>query len=318
MLTLKPYRRAAVPLLAIQTADPAEIVRLALSETNGNGYPVLVWDCIHGITPLNENAESVADSLNNSMEPAIATSNPVEMLRALEKIEEVTDNKPIVVAIGLTEILDDPQSKIPARQALWNLRDVFVRCGAILVMTAPMGWINPFPDDIAVVINELPARENHMDRAKYICQSAKVKEPTKKQSETIGDALLGLSAFASEQALALSVTKEGIDIETLWARKRQQISETPGLNVYEGKEKFEDLGGLDQAKKLFKSLLNGKRKPGAVVFVDEIEKSLGGTRGDTSGVSQSILGYLLTYMQDQNATGTIFVGPPGAARPRRH
>lgn len=314
MLTLKPYRRAAVPLLAVQTADPAEIVRLALNETNGNGYPVLVWDCIHGISPLNENAESVAETLNNGMEPAVATGNPVEALRALEKIEDATDSKPIVVAIGLCEILDDPQSKIPARQALWNLRDVFARAGAILVMTAPMGWINPFPDDIAVVINELPSRENHMEKAKSICQSASVKEPTKKQSETIGDALLGLSAFASEQALALSVTKKGIDIESLWERKRQQIGETPGLTVYTGDETFDDLGGLDQAKKLFKSLLNGKRKPGAVVFIDEIEKSLAGSSGDTSGVSQSMLGYLLSYMQDQNATGTIFVGPPGAAK----
>jgi hypothetical protein len=164
------------------------------------------------------------------------------------------------------------------------------------------------------MVSELPTREQHIEAAQNICSSAGVTEPNDKDAGTIGDALLGLSGFASEQALALSVTKDGIDTETLWQRKRQQINETPGLNVYAGKETFKDLGGLDQAKTLFKSLMGGKRKPGAVVFVDEIEKALGGSSGDTSGVSQSMLGYLLSYMQDQNASGTIFVGPPGAAK----
>lgn len=314
MINLKQYRRAAVPLLAIQTADPAEIIKMTLKDVNGNEYPVLIWDCIHGISALNSIAETISNTLNNNMESAIATSNPIEMLRALEKLGEITDSKPIIIALGLTDIMDDQQSRIPARQAVWNLRDALSRTGAILIMTAPMGWINPFPDDIAVVISELPDRKNHIEKAKSICSSAGVKKPSKKNSEKISDALLGLSAFAAEQALALSITKEGIDCDVLWERKRQQISETPGLSVYAGTEKFEDLGGLNQAKKLFKSLLEGKRKPGAVVFIDEIEKSLSGTSGDTSGVSQSMLGYLLSYMQDNNATGTIFVGPPGAAK----
>lgn len=310
MFNLKSYRKAAVPLLAIQTADPAEIIKLAKKEINGVNYPILAWDCIHGIRSVN-NAEAIANALNGNMEPAVATSNPVEMLRALEKLAEITNEKTMIIAYGLTDIMDDPQSKIPVRQAVWNLRDVLSTTGSILIMTAPMGWINPFPDDIAVVTNELPAREQHMTKAKLICLSAGVKEPNKKDSETIGDALLGLSDFAAEQALALSVEKKGINIDVLWERKRQQISETPGLSVYSGTEKFEDLGGLDQAKKLFKSLLNGRRKPGAVIFIDEIEKSLAGSSGDTSGVSQSMLGYLLSYMQDKEATGSILVGPPG-------
>ena len=69
----------------------------------------------------------------------------------LESLETITDSKPIIVAFGLATIMNDQQSKIPARQAIWNLRDVLSRTGAILIMTAPMGWINPFPDDIAVV-----------------------------------------------------------------------------------------------------------------------------------------------------------------------
>jgi len=313
--TLKPFRRAGVPLLAIQTADPAEIVRLALTESNGTPYPVLAWDCIHGIVAMNAEAQNIGAELNGNLEPAVATSNPVEALRALENLEAIPDcARTTVVMLGLTDVLNDGQAGVPTRQALWNLRDLLSKVGAMVVMTTPFGWINPLPDDIAVVIAPLPGREQHIDMAKRICTAAGVAEPTEDGCEKIADALLGLSAFAAEQALALSVTKTGINIETLRERKRQQISETPGLSVYAGGEKFDDLGGLNQAKKLFGSMLSGKRKPGAVVFIDEIEKALSGSSGDTSGVSQSMLGYLLTYMQDQNATGSIFVGPPGAAK----
>jgi hypothetical protein len=316
MLTLKPYRRAAVPLLAIQTSDPAEIVRLALREKqNGKTYPVLLWDCIHGITAGNEQAQDLVNDLNGGQDPAIATGNPIEALRAVEKLRGVeTAAKSIVVMLGLADILTDPSAGPAARQALWNLRDALPQQGVLLVLAVPMGWRNPFPDDVAVVTSPLPTGDEHKLTAGRICKDAGIEEPSTDDKTKISDALLGLSAFASEQALALSVTKAGVDVASLWARKRQQISETPGLSVYAGAETFDNLGGLDNAKELFRAMMNGRRKPGALIFLDEIEKSLAGSAGDTSGVSQSMLGYLLSYMQDQNATGAIFIGPPGAAK----
>lgn len=316
MITLKPYRRAAVPLLAVQTSDPAEIVRLAIREAqNGQTYPVLAWDCIHGIRPMNTPAQAIANTLNQGQEPAIATGNPIEALRSLELVrDDATADKTIFVFLGLADVLADQQAGIAARQALWNLRDILSQCGAILVMAVPMSWRNPFPDDIAVLLSPLPERETLKQTASRICKDASLPEPDDAKAEQVTDAILGLSAFASEQAIALSLTKDGIDTTSLWARKRQQIAETPGLSVYAGSESFVDLGGLAQAKTLFSALLKGKRKPGAIVFIDEIEKSLSGSSGDTSGVSQSLLGYLLSYMQDNNATGSIFVGPPGAAK----
>ncbi|OHB65745.1 MAG: hypothetical protein A2Y76_01580 [Planctomycetes bacterium RBG_13_60_9] len=317
MISLKSFRRAAVPLLAIQTADPAEIIRLAIREAGGNGtsYPALAWDCIHGIVPLNTESQALANALNDNQPPPIATGNPVEALRALEQIKgDETAAKSIIMALGMADVLTEPSAGIPARQALWNLRDTLSQQGAILVMTVPTGWRNPFPDDIAVLVSPLPGREEHEQIACRICADAKLSEPSAKDRERIGDALLGLSGFAAEQAVALSLSKSGIDIGSLWARKRQQISETPGLSVYAGTETFADLGGLEQAKRLFGAMLKGKRKPGAICFCDEIEKSLAGSAGDTSGVSQSMLGYLLAYMQDNNASGSILIGPPGSGK----
>ena len=321
MISLKPYRRAAVPLLAVHTADPAEIVRLAVTEANnGRQYPVVAWDCIHGIVPRNESGQVLADALNSDasgtpMDPAVATSNPVE---ALMKIEQLGGNdlaeKAIVLMLGMADVLADQQSGIPARQAMWNLRDVLPRQGVLLVLTVPMGWINPFPDDIAVIVSPLPKREQHQQTAAKLCEDAGIEKPDDVTSGRIGDAMLGLSSFGSEQAISLSLTKKGVDTESLWDRKKQKISETPGLEYYSGTETFADLGGIEQAKKLLKAILAGKRKPGAIIFVDEVEKAFAGSSSDTSGVAQALLGYWLSYMQDMNATGVMLMGPPGAAK----
>lgn len=311
MLSLKPYRRAAVPLLAVQTADPAEVIRFALRDgQNGKTYPVLIWDCVHGLAAGNEQAQAILQSIVPSgMDPAIASGPPAEALRSLERLGTMAEaDKAIVVMIGLAPFLAEPV----VLQALWNLRDVLPRQGVLLVLAVPMGWRNPLPDDLAVVQSPLPDRDQLKAATDKICTDAKVKTPA--DLEPIADALLGLSGFASEQALALSLTKQGIDLSSLWARKRQQISETPGLSVYAGTETFADLGGLAQAKDLFTRLMSGRRKPGCIVFVDEIEKALAGAGGDTSGVAQDQLGCLLAYMQDQQASGAIFPGPPGAGK----
>src|SRR6266545_4720385 len=46
------------------------------------------------------------------------------------------------------------------------------------------------------------------------------------------DALVGLAAFPAEQVLSMSLSKNGLDLERLWERKRQAIEQTPGLTVW--------------------------------------------------------------------------------------
>ncbi len=41
---------------------------------------------------------------------------------------------------------------------------------------------------------------------------------------------------------------------------------------------------------------------------------MAGVEGDTSGVSQDQLGSLLSYMQDREQIGSIFIGPPGSGK----
>ena len=92
------------------------------------------------------------------------------------------------------------------------------------------------------------------------------------------------------------------------------IEQTPGLSVWRGGETFADIGGVQNAKTFLTRLVQGKEPPRAVVFIDEIEKALAGASSDSSGVSQSFLGTLLSFMQDTAAQGILFLGPPGAAK----
>ena len=106
MLSLRPYRRAAVPLLAVQTPDPAEVLRLAIKEaSNGTTAPVLQWDCIHGIVAANNEARELEAILNGQQEPAIATGNPIEALRAIETLGKI-DDIPNVVIVAFDDCLD--------------------------------------------------------------------------------------------------------------------------------------------------------------------------------------------------------------------
>jgi hypothetical protein len=145
----------------------------------------------------------------------------------------------------------------------------------------------------------------------------RAEEVWKNDVELAVDALRGLAAFPAEQSVAMNLSKRGLDVDGLWERKRRLISSTPGLRVYEGKEIFTDLGGCDQIKRFMKGVINGKESPNVIVFIDEGEKMFAGATGDaadSSGVSQDFLGTTLSYMEDNECDGAIFVGPPGAAK----
>jgi hypothetical protein len=104
-------------------------------------------------------------------------------------------------------------------------------------------------------------------------------------------------------------------MDSLWSRKRQMIEQTPGLEVWQGGETFEDLGGLANLKDFLTRIVSSSNTPiRAVLYIDEIEKSLAGAAGDSSGTSQDQLGVLLKVMQDQNLPGVILVGHAGTGK----
>lgn len=308
-------RRVGTPLIAVETADQAAAVATLTSNGNAATIPAIVWDVVQGWRPLNQvGNEAMAQALETADPEEIQnrTLSPVDCLMEAQKLPQ----KAVLFMRNAHKGLTSDIQAAPAVQALWNLRDTFKADFRTVVLLGPSFALPPeVAGDVLVIDEPLPDDEQLSAIVAEIGEAAglTIDDPTKERAV---DALRGLAAFPAEQVTALSATKDGLDLDGLWERKRQMISSTPGLSVWRGGETFDDIGGNAQVIGYLKRVLKGKEAPRCVVFIDEIEKMLAGATGvgDSSGVSQGQLQALLTWMQDFNVSGMIFIGPPGAGK----
>lgn len=304
--SLKIVRMTGVPLVAIETSEPTGILTMVssmIAETN----PMLVWDLMSGLRNVNASGMKFANEANNGNDPSLETARPDECLRRLINLPEGG----VVIMLGTDKVQDDPS----VRQGIWNLRDAFKSSKRTLIMLIGLGGMLPtdIKDDIVVLVQSLPDAEWLAKEVITLASDAGLARPDADIIRMAVDATLGLTEFSSETVLAMSLTKKGYDVGSLWERKRKAIEQTQGLKVWKGGEKFVDLGGNENIKTFFDALIKGKRKFRCVVFIDEIEKAMSG-QGDTSGTNQEMLGTMLTWMQDKEATGCILVGVAGSGK----
>lgn len=307
---IRAARRVSVPLVAITTPDPAATMRGIVETVNGG--PMLAWDVVEGVRAMNEEAKTVRAAILGEDDTTIG--NPVALLMLAKKLPP----KSVLFVQMAHRLIADPM----AIQAAWNLRDQFKRDQRMLVLLSMVRhWPAELAGDVVTLDEPLPDAEALRRIIEACCSSAALELSENFRTVEMPravEAVTGLSAFAAEQVVAMSLTKKGCDIPALWERKRQQIEQTPGLKVSRDATRFQDIGGVAVVKQFLADLLTSKHgSPNAIVFIDEIEKFLAGAGAggaDSSGVSQDQLGTLLAYMQDQNAAGMIFVGPPGAAK----
>lgn len=317
---IKLARTRGVPLIGISTPDEAatafSIRDHCSRDVDGREVPMVRWDSVRGMSHMNELGMQFLSEImpDGGFDPTIG--NCGEAMGALRKLAGKRD-APFVALVHMAHRwLHDPI----VVQALALLRDELKARGATVFLLAPaivmplelagdtMVFDEPLPDR-----RELDPVIDDQVRAAELSGSLIGDVDREKALE----ALQGLSTFQAEQVVAMSLHHAGVDLESLWERKRRQIEQTPGLSVFRGGENFDGIGGCEAIKNFARRVLEGRDRPNCVVFVDEIEKMLGGSGtsgGDTSGVSQDQLGQLLSYMQDHGATGMLFVGPPGTAK----
>jgi hypothetical protein len=303
---IRPIRRAGVPLAGFESTDPALTIAGAIKALNGKQEttPLLQWDCIRGLVGLND--AGIRQATKIGAEP-ITTQNPTECLTKLSEIGEDS----IVFFHNAQLYLADATVK----QAIWNLRDIFKsRHATLILLGTGLRLPAELGSDVVLITEALPDVAEIKRIIGSIIQDAELQPLNEETTSKASDALLGLSAFAAEQCLAMSLSKAGVDLGSLWERKRKSIEQTPGLSCWRGGESFADIGGCENVKAFMRDIARGRKAPRAIAFIDEIEKALSGTAGDLSGVSQDYLGALLTFMQDKASTGVIFIGPPGAAK----
>lgn len=308
---IRKARRAGVPLVAIETFDPANAVRSCLEALNGKQgeVPILSWDIVQQWVGLNKPGKN---ALKDWYDP-LAMQLPDTLKALLEKFPPK----------GMA-FIHNPQriwDRDGVAQGIWLLRDALkAKSGAMLILVGPTIELpSELQQDVVVITEPLPDRETLGRISDSVIADARLggfQIPEQYGKDRILDILLGLSAFAAEQSLALSLGKDGIDMDSLWERKRRTIEQTPGLRVWrDASERWDNLRGLKNLKSYLKKILTGDKSVRCIGFIDEIEKGIAGATGnDLSGVSQDQLQVFLTAMQDDNIPGMILVGPPGTGK----
>lgn len=322
-------RNAGTPLMAVTCFDPAATMSriqgsiTGATDTPGAGgnlssagkskTPFIQWDIIEGWRHRNDAGAKAIEYVLNAVgaDDPDATINPVECLKlalSLPKEEGV-----VLFMLNAHHYLEQPDFL----QAVWNTRDAFKADQILLVFIGPdFSLPAQLQHDVFMLDEPLPTDEELKAIVSSVVAGTDAAVTGLESTEAI-DALRGLSAFPAEQSVAMNLRKSGLDVSGLWERKRKLISSTPGLRVYDGAERFDDIGGCEQIKKFMRGAIKGKDAPNVMVFIDEGEKMFAGAMGeagDSSGVSQDFLGTTLSYMEDNEADGAIFYGPPGAAK----
>lgn len=149
----KAARRAATPLLAVETPDPAATIVTLVTALNGKNPPVLQWDIVRGLTPLNDAGKKQIAAFGLQPDSIQAqTINPVETLTLLTRL-----SPDCVVFIHNAHRFVENEG---VAQGIWNLRDVFKGKTNALVLLAPTIALpaelerdvivldEPLPDDV--------------------------------------------------------------------------------------------------------------------------------------------------------------------------
>lgn len=300
-------RRVSTPILNIRTPDPASSVALVTSQLKTDTTPLVLWDTLRGLVGLNDPGKQELARLLGEIAPS-AVISPVEVLTSLYRAAEDT----VLFLSNAHRFWGDPA----VVQGIWNVRDMFKANGASLVLVTIPGALVPpeLVQDVFLIDEPLPGPQD-LERILFeLYRSAGLGTPDADTAKKAVDALIGLGAFPAEQSAAMCLRKEGLDLRALWDRKRRVIEEIPGLSVWSGTETFDEIGGCNSVKRFLASVVSGEEAPRVIVFCDEIEKAFAGTGTDTSGTKTEMTGTILSWMQDREADGVIFIGPPGAAK----
>lgn len=308
--------RRGTPLVAIETQDQDATINKcipallsSLTEKSQNKVSVSEWSSLLGL-----NERKCVDGVCPSAETAGKFVN--DPLGCLATISKRGAAKNVVYFIRSADLLMLGEYRYSVLSYLLKMRDIIKLDRVMIVLVGARFDFGSADNDVVVLRESLPGRDElrTMVMSLYddiVGDSALLTEAVIDESV---EALVGLSHFGAEQVFFTSVRKDmTVDVQRIWAKKRSQIETTKGLSMLTDGPTFDDIGGYESVKDYMRLVVNGRKKPNCIVFIDEFEKALG-SKYDTTGISQDCLGVMLQEMQDTGAQGVIFTGPPGSGK----
>jgi len=322
---LEHVRRAymvSTPLISIGTPDAASTVVSVVKEIeavqakNGKHGVSIQWDAVRGMTPASSKTTNIkqATTAINALSDnnADALLNPVEVLSRIAQVEQGS-----VVFIHNAHLLIAPDGKpaIDIVQGIYNLRDQFKVNQRMLVLLSPgMTMPRELAHDVMTYEEPLPNGEALKSVVTSVYEAGHDQQsPDMVVIEDAVEALSGLSSFTSEQVTAMSLTKDGLDINGLWDRKKAMINDTPGLTIWKPTTTLDDVIGYDNCTSYLKKFID-RQDINLIVWVDEIEKQLHGAEGESNGIVMDQVNVLLQDMEKNNYHGMVFMGAPGTGK----
>jgi len=307
---IKRARHAGVPIIAVNTPDPRATME-HLVESVSETTPIVCWDCMIGFNAVNASGKKALGMLENSVLEE-AEGSPVAFLEACRKLPETT----MVCFLQSDAWINEPM----VIQGIWNLRDSYKQTDRTLVLLACQLQLPVnLQGDVISFEEELPDKKELEAIAKDMDEVAREANPsriplTPEDLSRVVETTTGLTSFLAEQAVAMSLNKEGVDFDCLWDNRMSMIEQTKGLSVDRDKTTFDDIGGIEQVKKFGRKLFESPHPFSVVVRIEEIEKAMGGAGSDSSGTSQDALQVMLTCMEDYNWAGIMAFGCPGGGK----
>lgn len=310
-------RKVSTPIVLIRSTDytlTTRAIKTALevkdkASKKSKGDPIITWDCVNGWMPMNDAAKEACAKFGSAEDLKSKTTNAVESVELAQQLPA----RSVLFLYNAHQGFDNPNWI----QACWNLRDSYKINTRQLVMLTISGTNLPpeLASDVMVIDEPLPTRKQLEGVVKACFESLPDGETSALDDDLMAksvEALSGLAVFPSEQVTSMSFTRAAdkritLNLDSLWTRKKSMVDSVPGLSIYKGIEKFADIGGLDSIKSFLKRFIKGRRPPRVVVFMDEIEKMMGGSDTDSSGTTQAQLGKLLSWTQERNENGFVKV-----------
>jgi hypothetical protein len=298
------------PFVAVTTPDYPDTLR-AIKDA-ATDYGLLHWDMARGAIGVNDRGAEAQAAVNNGEEPAVTTAKFEE---CLQRMLDLAPRQTVLVMDDVHLMLEHKDETVRALyiQCIRNCRESFKATERCLVFLCPSIKLpSELVNDVEIIDAPLPDEEQINRKTEEICKSVQL-EPTDEMRKKVADALLGLTMFSAENAMAKCVGKSGFDYPALWKTKRSYIRQVGCLSVPEAVSSFDQLGGLDYIKSYGQQIIGGKRRPRLVVLLDEIDKWVA-SLGDSNGINADALGQLLGAMQDYDWDGITLPGFAGTGK----
>lgn len=317
-------RRGGVPLIGIRTPDPAATIGSIQQNLNGS-VNLLMWDIARGVQALSQNSVAALEGLCGEAQPNELTK-PTEVLQMAVALGQGPDSvnpnvtqtkfpgKSILFFFHHQEFFKSPSYV----QAIWNVRDEFKKNRRTLVLVGADFSLPPaLAQDIIMLDEPYPNRVQLEGIIKRTYTAAQLPDPNPEIVDRAVDAVIGLPAFTVEQIAAMSVSSQGIDIDNLRERNRQEIQKCQGLSVYRGTETLDEVKGCDA---LINYLVQIVGNAALFLFMDELDKMFAGLGNDQDSATKEMTQTFLTWTETKDAKGEprfialFLMGPAGTGK----